>query len=239
MATACVDGEFFEITGDGELTMIPGSMGFRQRLSFGTPGTHQFNAADYPWLARLRVEVQGGGGGSAGANAAADQCIARPGGAGGGYSSSVVQASALGAVETIVVGQGGAAGAGNASGGPGGQSAFGGFVSAPGGDGGTSGMTSGVALVTSQGVAGPFAGSGQFVSGGGASGGALRLSATQGLSGAGGESYLGHGGYPRSTEGPGTAPRGWGGGAGGAFSLGESVEGFAGGDGIVILYLYA
>lgn len=238
MATACVDGEYFEISPEGELTMIPGSMGMRQQLLYRTPGTHQFVVADYPWLARVRVQVQAAGGGSGGANAAADECIARPGGAGGGWSESVLDVSALGAVETIVVGVGGAAGGANASGGTGGGSSFGGFVSAAGGEGGSANMTSGVAPVTSTGIAGPFAGNGQHVSGGGGGGGAIRLSATQGLSGAGGESRLGHGGVPRSTEGPGTASRGWGGGAGGAFSLGESVEGFVGGDGIVILELF-
>ncbi|MGP3957006.1 hypothetical protein ACTWPT_13475 [Nonomuraea sp. 3N208] len=116
--------------------------------------------------------------------------------------------------------------------------AFGGFVVAPGGDGGTANETSDTGLDAVSGVPGPLAGTGQHISGGGAGHGAIRLSATQGLSGAGGESRLGHGGFARSTEGSGTAPRGRGGDAGGALSYGDSVNGEPGGNGIVIVELF-
>lgn len=239
MANACVCGERLEVNDAGELCIVPGSNGFRQQVIYASPGVHQFRKDDYPWLARVRVQVQAAGGGSAGANAAPNELIARPGGAGGGWSESVIEAAALGAVETVVVGAGGAAGVGNNPGSAGGPSSFGGFCSAVGGDGGTANMTSGTTLGTAQGIAGPLAGTGDHISGGGAGGSAIRLTATQGASGSGGESRLGHGGLSRTTEGPGTAPRGRGGGAGGAFSLGESVPGADGGDGIVIIELYA
>ncbi|MFF5477984.1 hypothetical protein ACFY5C_11695 [Streptomyces sp. NPDC012935] len=205
--------------------------------TFNDPGTYQFEKADFPWLARVRVKVQGGGGGSAGANAAANQCIVRPCGAGGGYSESLIEASALGAVETIVVGAGGEAGTTAESGGAGGSSSLGGFVLANGGDGGHAIQDSATVPDVSTGAIGPLAGRRQFAHGGGAGGGAIRLNGTNGISGAGGESFMGHGGYARASEGAGTAPRGFGAGAGGGLSYGGSVAGQEGG-GIVIIELY-
>lgn len=237
MAKSCVCPDYFTISDEGELCLKAGTMGVRRVLYFKDVGTHQFRKTDYPWLARVWVQCQGGGGGSAAANAADNQCIVRPGGAGGAWSESLIDASALGAVETIVVGAGGTAGSGNSPGGAGGTSSFGGFVIAPGGDGGTANQSSGTTPDAVSGVAGPFAGSGQWASGGGAGGGGIRLSGTNGLSGGGGESRLGHGGFPRASEGPGTAPRGYGGGAGGALSYGGAEVGMAGGDGIVIVRL--
>ncbi|WP_243740736.1 glycine-rich domain-containing protein [Streptomyces sp. 8K308] len=133
MAQVCVCPEYFTITDTGELCLRAGQQGLRERRIYLDVGVHQFRRSDYPWLARVRVQVQGAGGGSAGADASAGQCTARPGGAGGGYSESLIEASALGAVETVVVGEGGAAGIRNNPGGAGGSSSFGGFCTAPGG----------------------------------------------------------------------------------------------------------
>ncbi|MFJ4702793.1 hypothetical protein ACIP5N_32035 [Streptomyces sp. NPDC088768] len=235
----CACGEYFTVSRDGELCLIPGMQGLRATLHYKTPGNHQFRPGDYPWLARVRVRVQAGGGGSAGADADASQTIARPGGAGGGYSEALIALADLGTTESVVVGAGGTAGGANASGGPGGTSSFGGFVVANGGDGGTANMDSGVAITTSSGVAGPLAGTGEVNMGGGASGVALRLSGTNGYAGFGGDSFMGTGGLGRSTAGPGTSTRGYGAGAGGALSLNGSAEaGGTGGNGIVIVELY-
>ncbi|WP_055477569.1 hypothetical protein [Sphaerimonospora mesophila] len=239
MARVCVCDDRLTVTPSGELCVIPGSLGLRQVLIYSTPGVHQFRKADYPWLARVYVKVQGAGGGSGGANAAAGELIARPGGAGGGYSEALIEVASLGATESVVVGAGGAAGGGNNPGGNGGTSSFGGFAVAFGGDGGTANMTTGTAFSTSTGIPGPLVGTGNGNSGGGgAGGGAIRLSATQGMSGVGGESRLGHGGFQRGGEGPGSAPRGRGGGAGGALSTGTSVPGAEGGHGLVIVELH-
>ncbi|MFE0763675.1 glycine-rich domain-containing protein [Streptomyces smyrnaeus] len=238
IASVCVCSDYFNVNDDGELCLNPGTMGLRQTRYFKEPGTFQFAKDDYPWLARVRVLVQGGGGGSAGANAASNECIVRPGAAGGGYAEAMVDASALGAVETIVVGAGGAAGTSNGAGGAGGTSSFGGYAVALGGDGSTAAQSSGTVPDAVQGTVGPFASSGDMASGGGSGAGGIRLSGTNGLSGQGGDSRLGHGGFPRTTDGPGTAPRGYGGGAGGALSLGDSQPGFDGGAGIVIIELY-
>lgn len=234
----CVCSDYFTVTTDGELCLKPGTMGLQKLLVFDVKGTFQFTKADYPWLARIKVQVQGAGGGSAGANAADSEALARPGGAGGGWSMSLIEVASLGAVETIVVGAGGAGGVGNATGSGGGNSSFGGSVIAPGGDGGSASMTTGSTPDAVSGVVGPTAGTGDQVSGGGNSGGAIRLSGVKALSGAGGDSQLGQGGGARASEGGGTASRGRGAGAGGSVSFGASVDGVAGGDGLVVIELY-
>lgn len=238
LASVCVCSEFFNVNDDGELCLNPGMMGLRQTLFYKDAGNFQFEKADYPWLARVRVQAQGAGGGSAGSDAAASQCIVRAGGAGGAWAQSLIDVAALGVVETVVVGAGGAAGGSNGAGGTGGTSSFGGFVIAAGGDGSAASQGSGTTPDTVQGTAGPFAGTGQWSTGGGAGGAGIRLAGTNGISGCGGESRLGHGGFPRSSEGVGTAPRGYGGGAGGSLSLGGDFNGLEGGGGIVIIELY-
>ncbi len=210
IASVCVCTDYFTVNDDGELCLKPGTMGMRDVLVFSEPGTFQFNKADYPWLSRINVRVQGGGGGSAGANAAAGETIVRPGGTGGGYSEALIEATALGGSENIVVGAGGAAGTSSTDGGAGTASSFGGFATAPGGNGGTSAQGSGTSPDVTSGIAGPLAGTGDFRMGGGASGGAIRLNSTNGISGQGGDSFMGTGGFPRASQGVGTASRGFG-----------------------------
>jgi hypothetical protein len=239
VASVCACGEYFNVNDAGELCLNPGTMGLREILVFKEPGTYQFRKEDYPWLARIRVQVQGGGGGSAGADAANDEAITRPGGAGGGYSMSLLEADLLGDVETIAVGAGGAGGEGNNAGGAGGSSSFAGIVLANGGDGSPANMTSGTTLNTQVGVPGPGAGTGQLAYGGSAGGTAFRLSGGLGVSGGGGDSRFGYGGFARSNDGVGTLPRGYGAGAGGAASNGGNRnDGAAGGTGLVMLELY-
>lgn len=241
MAGACVCGEYFNVDDDGQLCLNPGTMGLREVLVFDDPGITQFAKGDYPWLARVRVKVQGGGGGSAGADAdtGVGELVARPGGGGGGYSESLIDVALLGTSETIVVGAGGTAGIVNGPGGAGGASSFGGVVVANGGPGAPAAMGSGTAPETTDGIAGAAVGTGDITMGGGPGAGSLRLAAFQGLAGSGGESYLGHGGVARHTNGPGTAPNGYGGGAGGSFSVNNSDQvGAAGGKGVVIVELY-
>lgn len=237
MVNVCVCDDYFTIDDDGRLCLTPGSTGLQDMIVFDQPGSYTFEKADYPKLARVKVRVQGAGGGSAGADASADECIVRPGGTGGSYSESVIEASSLGASVNIVVGAGGAAGAGNSDGGNGGSSQFD-SVTAPGGLGGTSVMGSGVSPDVVSGVNGPLAGTGDWKMGGGGSGGGIRLNGTNGISGKGGDSHMGLGGYPRSSQGAGTGPRGAGGGGGGALSYGNSYDGNPGGAGVVLVELY-
>jgi hypothetical protein len=238
MARACACETYFTVNpASGELCLKPGTQGLRQTLSYAA-GTYTFNKANYPWLARVEVEVQGAGGGSAGANADAGEAVARPGGAGGGYSKSLIDAADLPASVPIKVGAGGIAGSSTTDGGDGEPSSFGSLVIASGGGGGTNNMPSGTTPSTAQGIAGPFAGTGDFAIGGGASGSAIRLSGGAAMAGFGGDSQLGTGGLGRTTQGNGLGPRGFGAGAGGAVSFGGAVDGGGGTDGRVIVHLY-
>jgi hypothetical protein len=239
MAEVCVCSDYFVVDDEGSLCLIPGVLGLRETLYFKTPGNYQFTKASYPWLTRIKVKVQAAGGGSGGADSNPDQSIPRPGASGGGYSESLIEAGALAAVTNIVVGEGGEGGIGNTDGENGGGSSFGGTVTAVGGFGGSANTLSGDTNVTANAIQGAGSGAGDFAIGGGASIGAIRISASQGLSGKGGDSQLGHGGYGRSTTGPGGTPRGYGAGAGGAFSFdGSAQPGGKGGNGIVIIELY-
>ncbi|WP_434593229.1 hypothetical protein [Streptomyces sp. A5-4] len=232
--------EYFQTDSDGKLCLKPGSMGLRERLIYA-PGSYTFTPADYPWLVRLRVQVQGGGGGGQGATAPASQLIARPGASGGAYAESILSVTDVPAPVPITVGVGGAGGAGatNANGGNGGNSSFGTLVVGPGGAGGSSGFAAGTAVVTSGSSAGATGGVGQIVVNGGGGGGSFRLSAAECLSGAGGDSHLGIGGYPRRTNGSGTSPSGYGSGAGGAVATNNfTTNGTNGAPGIVIVELY-
>lgn len=235
MASACVCSQYFTINDAGELCLIPGSTGLQQILYFNTPGNFQFNKADYPDAARIRVRVQGAGGGSAGANSLPSEAIVRPGGSAGGYSESLINVSALGATETIVVGAGGTAGTTNTSGGAGGASLFGGLVIANGGTGGHAIQISGTSADVSSGILGAAPGMGDLTIGGGSSGGAIRLNGTNGISGGGGDSQLGHGGRSIAFESAGTSPTGYGAGAGGGMSYSNPFLGGVGATGIVIV----
>ncbi|QNT94965.1 hypothetical protein HEP81_04693 [Streptomyces griseofuscus] len=239
IASVCVCSDYFTVGDDGRLCLIPGQQGLRQVLTFGTTGSYTFKKADYPWLARVRVMVQAGGGGAAGARASAGQLVAQPGGSGGGYSERLIDVSVLGATESIVVGAGGAAGTATTDGGNGGNSSFGGLCTANGGAGGQAVMPSGNTPMCLSGTPGPAAGIGDIAQGGGPGGGALRISGNEGQSGEGGESWMGHGGWQRSSTGGGGAGRGWGGGGAGGFARdGDTTNGTGGGSGIVIVELW-
>src|SRR5690606_33936365 len=67
-----------------------------ETLYFTSSGT--FKKADYPWLARVRVRVQGAGGGGGGAAApSAGQAAEGGGGGSGGYCEKVLQVGELAA----------------------------------------------------------------------------------------------------------------------------------------------
>lgn len=240
MARVCVDSDFFALNPDGSLTFHRDAVGLRQMLVLAAPGTSQFAKADYPGLTRLRVRVVGGGGGGAGADAQTGECVARAGGGGGGYSESVLNASDLGASETITVGQGGAGGAGGDDGTNGEASSFGGFLLARGGPGSTQVMPSGTNADARSGSPGASPGTGQIAVAGGSGGGCFRMNATAGLGGAGGDAGggMGQGGLARAIESAGADGRGHGGGGGGASSRGAAFSGGNGSPGLVLVELY-
>ncbi|MFD3848201.1 hypothetical protein ACFWVB_20210 [Streptomyces microflavus] len=241
MAEVCVCADYFTVSDSGELCLLPGTMGIRERLVFATPGNFTFTAADYPWLSRIDVQVQGGGGGSAGANSDAGESIFRPGAPGGAYARRLIEVGLLGASESIVVGAGGLGGFGvsNSGGTAGGTSLFGGLVTAASGLGGPPNMASGNSPATARGGPGATGGAGDYVIGGGGAGASIRLNAADGFSGFGGDSHLGHGGEALNVTGVGNGPTGYGGGGGGSVAIGDTtVDGAPGGGGIVIIDLY-
>lgn len=240
MARVCVDGDFFEIDGTGNLSFRRTSVGLQQLLTFTTAGTFNFTKAAFPGLTRLRVRVIGGGGAGAGANADAGESVSRAGGGGGGYSESVLNAADLGASETITVGAGGTNVAGNTDGDSGNQSSFGGFVMARGGQGAVAVMPSGVNPDARAGSPGGSAGLGQITTAGGSGGPCIRTSATVVLGGAGGDSGggYGQGGIARAGDTDGADGRGYGGGGGGATSTGGNFSAGDGATGAVFIELY-
>lgn len=244
MARVCVDSTFFDVDTNGQLTFRRESVGLQQMIVRSTPGTFPFNKADFPGLTRLRVRVIGGGGGGASANAATGESVARAGGGGGGYSESVLNASDLGATETITVGAGGAGATSGSNGGADGEdgspSSFGGFVRANGGAGSNATMVSGTFVNTQSGPTSAAPGTGQIRVAGGAGGGAVRLNGVSALGGAGGDSGggYGQGGAQRADDNDGADGRGYGGGGGGAVSNGATHPGGNGAAGAVIIELY-
>lgn len=188
------------------------------------------HAGNYTWtkssnLKYVVVEVVGGGGGGGG-NTTSDR--ASGGGGAGGYSKEILMASQLGSTEAVVVGNGGAKGAGStgANGSNAGTSSFGSHLQATGGVGGG-------------GSASPYGGSGGVGTGGhlnigGGGGGAVSVGTADG-SGAGGSSVLGGGGDGKATDSNGTDGGQYGGGGSGAKSAGGDRDGGAGATGVVIV----
>jgi hypothetical protein len=176
------------------------------------------------------VELVGGGGGGGGST---NTFRADGGGGGGGYCRKIFMASQLNSSSyTIVAGSGGAAGT-VSDGTAGRQSNFGGMATSTGGSAGQGDLTSGTGGVggTGQGcelnVVGQTGGSG-FTTG-----------ATAILSGYGGNSHLGSGGYGsyatvETTGNNGTNYGGGGGGAGNSTGAND-VAGGAGAPGVVII----
>lgn len=188
------------------------------------------------------VELVGGGGGSGGAAAtAAGQQACSAGGGGGGYSRKLIQASALGATETVTIGAGGAAGASGANAGTaGGTTSFGAHCSATGG-----GFSSGAAAVTADRL--------QDTGGGGGVGssGDMNLVGGRGMPGMalGGFTYRAPGGTSQLSDvepggttfgQAGVIGKDYGGGAGGACNAASQTAkaGGAGAGGVVIVTTY-
>jgi hypothetical protein len=210
-----------------------------------------FVKADYPWLRAIRVKVQGGGGGSGGAATTGANQAAVGGSAGGGaYAESfITDIAGLDASVSVTRGAGGAGGSAGANNGSnGGASSFGTLVSANGGGVGggavavTFSFTSGFGASSGE---GSNVGTGDLVIGGDGAQqtfllqiGGFNQNSTSGGSFLGGSvRYTG-----TQTGTAGAVGRLYGGGATGAInsvSQGTARAGAAGGDGIVIVELYA
>ncbi len=169
-------------------------------------------------LVRIKVTVIGAGGGGAGAASTA----AGSGGSGGGTCIEILEASELGATETVTVGTAGAAGAagGDNAGTIGGTSNFGSLCSATGGSGGTTGGSANSSGAGSGGDLNIRGGAGQTVVAGATNPG-----------GAGGSTFMGGGGAGTSSSAGEVGGAYGGGGAGGS----NNNAGGIGADGVVIV----
>jgi hypothetical protein len=215
---------------------------FREAVYFTSSGT--FSKADYSWLRAIRVKCQGAGGGGGGAATTGSSQIAVGGsGAGGAYAESfITDIAGLDASVTVTRGSGGAGGAaGNNNASNGGSSSFGSLVSAGGGDGG-GGSSAGAVNSIPGNREGSTTGTGDLVIPGGPNHvkGQVRTDFLV-PSGSGG-SFLGAGlnTFLAASEGV-TGLLYGGGGTGGANTASQATAraGGAGGDGIVIVELYA
>lgn len=179
----------------------------------------------------------GGGGGSGGAGADGDNGSRSGGGGGGATSTRVLNASTIGATETVTIGAAGAAGTSGVTGGNGGNggdTSLGTLVVAKGGSGSTG---------TSSGVNGGGAAGGVAASGTGdvKIAGQNGADAISSISGEGGDSAKGHGfgGRGRASFGVGRAGNLHGGGASGSNSTTFTPEaGAAGAAGILYVIEY-
>lgn len=202
--------------------------------------------AGYSWV---EVELQAAGGGGAGASTTTN-AQAGGGGGGGGYVRFVMTAAQLGASASFTLAAGGAGGAAgsagtgasvssfagwNAAGGAGGAAPSPEYTSgaSTGGAGGGYGTGTGTLLIYRQGAAGAPG---------------YWHSATDVLGGAGGDSYLGSGGYggsrvPASSGSTVVTARGGsgygGGGGGGGTYGGGSADGAAGGPAFLRITAYS
>lgn len=252
------------VSGDLDVTGEFTSRGYRyvDTLYFTSSGT--FTKATYPWLRAVRVKCQAGGGGSGSGDAmSAGEAVASGGGGGGCYAESfITDIASLAASVTVTVGSGGAGGAGGAgdgvSGTDGGDSEFGAGtayeVSAGGGNGGARGFESALNGFGT-GTSARRVGTGDLVLGGGAGASGFRIGTTVSgavvlaLGGVGGDSVLGRGGRGADLAGTTIVELGqtgtpYGGGAGGSAGVCDTgtqngPDGRSGGDGIVIVELYA
>lgn len=181
------------------------------------------------WVRAVRVTVVGGGGGGGGANSASSEVSVGGGGGGGGTGVKFITSASLGATETITVGAKGAGGTAGGAGGNGSTSSFGSHVTASGGTGSSASSSGTSVAAVVAGVAGGIGASGDYNIRGGPGGGAIRLSGTSGISGAGGNSTHGGGGAVVVTATAGNAGTGYGAGGSGACSINNTDT--AGGDG--------
>ncbi len=240
MARACADSTYFELTPGGLLTIVPGSLGFQDRLTYTTPGSVNFDKTLYPTATWIYAEAIGGGGGGAGASGGAATGSARGGGSGGTYSASWINVATLAALTPVTVGGGGAGGGVDLAGSQGGTSSFGTGVVAPGGFGSQVSMAVGT-TGTDSGAPSSNPGLGQLTKVGQPGGNAIMISATNKLAGTGGQSgYNGAGGLGPVNNAPGAPGYDtYGGGGSGAAAFNASWSGGAGAGGRVIVTVYS
>jgi hypothetical protein len=211
------------------------------------PSSGTFTKATYPWLRAIKVKCVGGGGGGGGSGTTASaQASIGTGGNGGSYGESfITDIAGLASSITITVGAGGSgAAAGNNNGSAGGNSSFGSLVIATGGKPGAGGPSNGVPTMGNAIPDFNDASTAQLVIEG--SGGSINFSNSASFPAS---TISGFSALSRATRNEvtstgfnGMTGRTYGGGGGGALnaqSQGTTRSGGTGGNGILILELYA
>jgi hypothetical protein len=220
-----------------QLQAVASAYRFLKSTSFAASGTWTPDAKTR--LAVLRVQGAGGGGG--GADGSGSGVGSAAGGGGGAYVERLLTAG-WGATETVTIGAPGAGGTGGGNGATGGTTSVGTLAVAAGGTGGQ-GATRTTATI--RGAQPPGLGGIGSVAGGTSlrdltlQGGYGQIGAvygTFGVSGAGGNSFLGQGGLMRTEGQAGIAGRNFGGGgSGGCSNSATARDGGDGGAPIVII----
>ncbi|AKA61693.1 hypothetical protein SEA_YDN12_26 [Streptomyces phage YDN12] len=242
MARVCVDSDYFNVDGSGQLTIKPGSIGYQSTVTvLGGFGGQNFQIADYPNAAWVFVECVGGGGGGAGAqDTSGTTGIAQGGGSGGTYCASWIQASSLPPIVPVLAGASGSGGVNNTAGSNGGDSSFGTLVIAPGGIGAPIHMLASATSGIGRGAASPASGTGQIRRQGQPGGAAVMVMAFHKIGGHGGASgWPGAGGRGGANNENGETGQFYaGGGGGGAAAFNSSNFGGSGGTGVVRISIY-
>lgn len=241
MARVCVDSDYFNVDGSGQLTIKPGSIGYQTSLSVSYLAPLNFQIADYPNAAWVFVECIGGGGGGAGAqDLSGTTGIAQGGGSGGTYCASWLDASSLPPIVPVAGGNGGTGGVNNAAGANGQQSSFGTLVVAPGGLGATVQMIASATSGIGKGALPGGLGTGQVRRQGQPGGTAVMVMAFHKTGGDGGASgWPGAGGKGGANNQNGESGQVfYGGGGGGAAAFNSSNSGGSGGAGIVRISVF-
>lgn len=230
----------FTATGQAAARGSVGAVGAIRVQKFTSSGTYTPDAN----LIYAVIECVGGGGGGGAGVGATGSVFAGAGGGSGGYSRKYMDATTIGASQTVTIGAGGAGGAGDADGGAGGATSFGSACTANGGGGGKRSSTSVFPL---QG-AGASVGTGDFTAAGTAGGGGVYSDGATNPrfpSGEGAGSIFGGGAIGvNSSNTAGTAngvnASGYGGGGsgGGAFNAAVNQNGGSGSAGVVIVTEY-
>jgi hypothetical protein len=181
----------------------------------------------------LYVECVGGGGAGGGAPVASSNLSLGSGGGGAGYSATYIDAPI--ASYLITIGAGGA-GVSGANGNNGGNTSFGSVCISAGGFGGQI-LAAGTSQAFILGSVGGAGSTGDVLAQGSSGEYGHRLSASLGISGAGGTSAFGYGGsnIPRIATLNGNNGYPYGGGGSGAFTTGAAQTGGTGGDGICLV----
>jgi hypothetical protein len=216
---------------------------FVETVYFTSSGT--FTKATYPWLRAIRVKCVGGGGGGGGAQpTTAITTSGGSGGSSGGYAESfITDIAGLAASVTVTRGAGGAGGNG-ANGSNGGDSSFGALVL---GENGNFGLLrspiGGVRFFRGGTIPIPSVNVGDFTAQGSVGGFVIADVNGSGGGGPGGDSFFAGGGRATMSASAGPGFNGMlgsgGGGAWNSTSQASNQTGGAGGNGIVIVELYA